>query len=340
MEFILPDQIYQEDGKVRRVGYEIEFSNVPLEEVAQYIQTQYGGTCNRHNAYRYQVKDTAWGDFTVEVDTRLLSEKMYKQFLEEQGIRVAEWEIGSRSLEEILDQWLATVTGLVIPYELSLPPLPLTEMEQAESLRRFLHEKHASGTKGALSYVYGMHINPEIPLQDAQTVLRYLRAFLLLYPWLFKISEIDFTRRISTYIQPFPEAYLELVLAPDYNPSPEKLLEEYHAHNPDRNRPLDLYPLFSWMMEERVSQLSSVKWVSKRPTLHYRLPNSLVGQADWSLALEWNRWLEVERLASEPTLIQEMSQKYLALDASLLQSKSDAWIKKLEEDYEIKAIQT
>jgi hypothetical protein len=51
--------------------------------------------------------------------------------------------------------------------------------------------------------------------------------------------------------------------------------------------------------------------VKPRPAFHYRLPNCLIDEPDWTLAREWNTWVTVEQLASDPERIRTMSREYL-----------------------------
>jgi hypothetical protein len=57
--------------------------------------------------------------------------------------------------------------------------------------------------------------------------------------------------------------------------------------------------------------------VRPRPTFHYRLPNCLVDDPSWSFALEWNRWVEVERLAEDPVRLARACEEARALPARL-----------------------
>jgi hypothetical protein len=47
--------------------------------------------------------------------------------------------------------------------------------------------------------------------------------------------------------------------------------------------------------------------VKPRPTWHWRLPDSRVGAPGWSILPAWERWVEVERLASDPWALTELS---------------------------------
>ena len=93
----------------------------------------------------------------------------------------------------------------------------------------------------------------------------------------------------------------------------ERLIDDYLRHNPTRNRALDLLPVLAHLDRDRVlSQAEGKHLVKPRPAFHYRLPNCMVDEADWTLASEWNRWVMVERLAGDPERLGRMSRRYLA----------------------------
>jgi hypothetical protein len=315
MEFKQPPILTNQRGEIRKAGFELEFGNLTLETVADAILQLYGGKLQVVHRYNQKVVDTEMGDFTLKIDLALLSEKEYHRLFDSLGIPIDEIQAGKRSLDTLIEGALETVARVSIPNELSFPPLPFDQVHRAEELRQALHDKKAEGTKASIFYAFAMHINPELPSQDVDTVLTYTRAFLLLYPWLLKSCQVDFTRRLTTFINPFPAAYYQLILPSDYQPNLQQFIRDYHLHNPDRNRPLDLYPVLAFMAPSEVNQLKNLGNVKPRPTFHYRLPNSLIDDPNWNIAAEWNRWYEVERLASEPALIRELSQEYLRMQA-------------------------
>jgi hypothetical protein len=111
---------------------------------------------------------------------------------------------------------------------------------------------------------------------------------------------VDITRRISPYINPFPAEYAKLVLDPTYPADAGRLIDDYVAHNPTRNRPLDMLPVLAHLDRQRVTdRIEDPHLVKGRPAFHYRLPNCMVDEPDWTLAREWNTWVEVERLAAD-----------------------------------------
>ncbi|NIS37837.1 amidoligase, partial [Candidatus Saccharibacteria bacterium] len=164
----------------------------------------------------------------------------------------------------------------------------------------------------------------EAPALDVQTLSNYLRAYLLLHHWIVKESDIDFTRRIAPFIDEFPEDYMRLILDSSYNPSRDELITDYHEHNPTRNRPLDMLPIFTHVNRQLIGDFSD-ELVKPRPTFHYRLPNCLIDDPNWTVAREWDYWVAVEKLANEPDKIAQMSKQYFEITNSFSFSVKDKW---------------
>ncbi len=192
-------------------------------------------------------------------------------------------------------------------------------------------EHHAEGTEAFLTNAFGTHINTELPDTETETILRYIRAFLLLYPWLLEAGDTDFARRMTSFINPYPAEYIALVLPPSYAPDLDTLIDDYHTLNPDRNRPLDMYPLFAALREDKIAQYTNLGSVKARKTFHYRLPNSRISDPNWTLAQEWNNWVVIEELASDPAKINAMSEDYLALKADTFIGFEQKWINKTKD---------
>ncbi|MFD3001039.1 amidoligase family protein [Pontibacter toksunensis] len=322
----LPVQ-HNERGEIRKVGFELEYANVNIEESVRIIQELYGGKEEIEHRFSRKVTGTSIGDFSVKIDLKLLNEKTYKEPLDKLNINLQDISIGNGTLEDEVEIALESVINKVIPYEITTPPVPFTEIEVFEKLRQTLYEHNAKGTEAFITNAFATHINPETPGTDAETILRYIQAFLLLYPWLVKEGETDFARRMTAFISPFPEEYADLVLSPEYHPDIEKLIDDYHQLNPDRNRPLDMYPLFAAIREEQVNQYRDLGNVKSRETFHYRLPNSWVSKPDWTLAREWNNWVVLEELANDPKRLAHMSKEYLALKEDTLIGFDSKWTK-------------
>jgi hypothetical protein len=189
-----------------------------------------------------------------------------------------------------------------------------------------LRDSQADGTRASLLYVFGFQLNPQVPDTTADVLVRYLKAYLALEDWLVAVTDVYLPRRLSPFVDSFPGDYKGLVLDPAYAPSLSALIDDYLEYNPTRNRGLDLLPVFALvepgMVRERVDAPEDVR---PRPTFHYRLPNCLVDEPAWSFALEWNRWVEVERLAEDPLRLLSVSRDVLSLSSSL---GPDEWIER------------
>ncbi|WP_018478759.1 amidoligase family protein [Pontibacter roseus] len=329
MAFKLPPVLHNEAGSLRRVGFELEYSNVGIEESARLIQELYGGEVQQESRFKLQVKDTELGDFTVEFDLTLLTEKSYKKAFEAFNIHVEEVKLGESTLEAEVEEALERIIGKIFPYEVACPPIPCTQLEQLEKLREALYRQHAQGTESFPTNAFGTHINVETPSKDTDTLLAYLRAFLLLYPWLLRVGDTDLARRLSPFIAPYPAAYTALVLQTGYSPDLERFIQDYHTHNPDRNRPLDMYPLFAALDQEALSPYTNLGKVKARDTFHYRLPNSSIALPDWTLAKEWNNWVAVEELAHDRPTLEQMCQEYLYLKKDSFLGFETKWIDRI-----------
>jgi hypothetical protein len=331
MKFEHPPVLYNNQGELRTVGFELEYTNVSIETSAQLIQRIYGGTIQKENRFKQEVKGTELGDFIIEFDLTLLTEKRYKKFFETFNLRLEDVRIGNGTLEDEVEETLGNLVGKVFPNEIACPPIPCTQLEQIEKLREALYLLHAEGTQSFLTNAFGTHINVEAPNLETATLLAYLRAFLLLYPWLLEEGRTDFARKMSPFIDPYPEVYIDLVLNPVYEPDLETFIRDYHTHNPDRNRPLDLYPLLAFIKEDTVVQYAKIGKVKARNAFHYRLPNSSIAQPDWTLAQEWNNWVQIEKLANDREKIAHLSEEYLSLKAHTLIGFDSKWIKRTKQ---------
>ncbi|GAB3816387.1 hypothetical protein GCM10028895_11540 [Pontibacter rugosus] len=308
----------------------MEFSNVGVEEAVQIVQELYGGKVEEAHRFSQKVVGTSLGDFTVEFDLTLLTEKNYKKVFNKLNIKLEDYKLEKGTLEDSVEDMLESVVGKIFPYEIAIPPVPCNQLGQLEKLRQALYEHRAQGTKAFLTNAFGTHINVEVPNTRTETLINYLRAFLLLYPWLLEAGKTDLARRVSPFIDPYPEAYAKLILNPAYQPDQEKMISDYHRYNPDRNRPLDMYPLFSALSQDTVNQFKDIGKVKSRETFHYRLPNSSISQPDWTLAQEWNYWVVIDDLANTPDKLEKMSQEYLHLKDNCLIGFDSKWTKETE----------
>ncbi|GAA0623853.1 amidoligase family protein [Halomonas beimenensis] len=298
------------EGRPRRVGVEIEFAGLPPRDTARLVCELFGGEVEVLSPHRLRVKGARWGDFGIELDTQYAHPD--ERLIDHEAYWDSEWErmrqdFHNRTRELIGD----VVTGLV-PTEIVCPPVPWEELGELDALVRALREHGAKGTDASLLYGFGLHLNPEVPDLAAESILAHLRAYLLTAPWLRDQIQVDITREVLPHANPFPRAYVLKVLDPAYAPDVETLIDDYLEYNPTRNRELDLLPLFAYLHPRHPHELLANRLVHPRPTYHYRLPNAQLSDPDWDATQEWNRWLEVERLAAAPRTLAERSADYLA----------------------------
>jgi hypothetical protein len=318
--FLLPPAVRNAAGEVRRAGFELEYASVSIEESAKIVRDVFAGREVVHSTFQREV-ETELGRFQVEIDTSLLKNKKYEAPLRALGVDPAEVDL------KWLENALLDTFSTLVPIEIATPPIPIDELGPLDELRRRLHEARARGTRAFILYAFGLHINPEIPSHDASVLRDVLRAFLLLYPWIKEHAEIDISRRISQYIKPFPDDYARLLLDPNYPASRERLIDDYLEHNATRNRALDMLPVLAHFDRERVMAkvADDAKLVKPRPAFHYRLPNCMIDEPNWTLAREWNLWVMIERLAYDHQRLTAMSRDYLAAKEQSLEPFVDTW---------------
>jgi hypothetical protein len=281
----LPPWRSNPEGQPRRIGVELEMTGPTLDELARVAADQLGCEVTETSRYERTLRGDTAGDWVVELDFHLL--KQLGQ-TERDGLM--------RSAEDALH----VVAQTLVPIEIVSPPLPMQRLSEVEALIARLREAGAKGTGDHPLNAFGMQFNPEIPRADAATLTAYVRAFLCLYDWLFARAEINLTRRLTSYVDPFPLHYVRLVTAPDYAPDLPGLIDDYLRHNPTRNRALDLLPLFAHLDPVRVAAVTDDPLIKPRPAFHYRLPDCEIDRPGWGIAAAWNDWLQVERLAADP----------------------------------------
>jgi hypothetical protein len=298
----LPPRQETAEGRPRRVGVEIEFAGVDAQAAARLVEAVFGGRAELTSKHQGVVRETRFGEFEIELD----SSHAHPKGAEEVG------ELRARLSAE-LRETVGDVVSAWMPFEIVGPPVPITDLPAFDELVARLREQRAEGTRANPLYGFGVQLNPEVAATDVAYLLAHLQAYLVLSPWLRREIEVDATRRLLPFADPFPEAYAQKVLAKSYTPSLDQLIDDYLEANPTRNRELDLLPLFAHLDEPRVRSRVDDPKIKPRPTFHYRLPNSGVDDPAWvGIVGEWNRWVEVERLADDPPRLRETADAFLA----------------------------
>lgn len=281
-------------GSVRRFGFEVEFGGIDLETAAQVLSGCIGAPVHKDTEYEWSAS-TDLGTFKIERDVT---------WLKKLGRRTAE---GDRltTAEKIEQALLAPIAEEVMPAELVAPPLRYDQLELVDEIARALGRAGASGTQDQPYYAFGVHINPEVWSSAVADILATVRAFSVLQRYLIDILDVNRARRITPYITPYPDRYLDLVLDPYYEPDQDMLIDDYLRENPTRGRALDLLVLFGTLDEKRVRLALPHEKINSRPAYHYRLPDSRVGIPSWSVREELRSWALVEHLACDPALLEE-----------------------------------
>jgi hypothetical protein len=319
--FNTPPWTLNYEGQPRRVGVELEMAGVDALAMADAVIAEVGGHFEQESAFAGTVHSDAMGEFRVELDTDLLTSRGYVTYLQKAGIDIAPGE-----LRDTLENLMSRAAGLVVPHELVCPPLPFEALPHLDRIRQRLHEAGAKGTEASPLYAFGLQFNIELHERSAAAILSVLRAFLLRYDTLLELSEVDLTRQISPYVHPYPEDYVFHLLQPGYTPDLTTFIDDFLRFTPTRNRPLDLLPLLAWIDRERVMAAPvERKLIKPRPAWHYRLPNCLIDQPDWSISAAWNDWVMVEDLAANPDSLQREAAQRLRNSSAMRQWLSGFW---------------
>ncbi len=269
-------------GSVRRVGVEIEFGGIDTSVTARIVRDTLGGSVEQFASHTATIRDTEIGDVKVELDWSWI-----RQSDDDGGVIDQTKEL------------LAELGRDVVPTEIVTPPLPGERIDALDRLMTALAAGGAKGTRSGLLNGFGLHLNPELWEADlnARSLRRVIQAYLLLSPGLRRDIQVDITRTILPFVAPFGDDYLRHMLRPDYDPDLDRLIDDYIAFNPTRNRELDMLPVFAHLDGDRVRRSLKDPKIASRPTFHWRLPNADLENPDWSIAHEWERWLSVEALA-------------------------------------------
>ncbi len=299
--------ITNHEGRPRRMGVELEFSGLTLKEISETITGLYGGEITYEGKYKSKIKTEVFSDagpFAVELDASLLKDGKMSGYLDKLSM-------GKKDIADKIEDIIADSAMDFVPMEIVSPPILITRLPELELLRDALQKQSVEGTRSSVFNAFGLHLNPEVPSFEPGEIRDFLRAFILMYDWLENRHDVDTTRHITPYIDPFPRKYAKVIMQPDYNPDIVQLTDDYLNFNPTRNRPLDMLPLFTLLDEERVTKVVDDGLTTKRPTFHYRLPNCDISNPDWTLATEWNHWVVVERIASSKDKLSRLTSSYL-----------------------------
>lgn len=274
----LPDLPFTqtEEGKDRLTGVEIEFAGLDEVTTATLIAEALGGEIEEDGAHARIVKGTSLGDITVELDTALRKVK---------GI-------------PLLEEGLSLARGLV-PVEIVTSALSMDGLRRFDAFLETLRDNGAQGSRAGVFLGFGVHLNPEIVGPDHPHTIKTIVAYALLEHWLRKHEELDGMRRVLPYVRAWPDSFVQALIE-DTPDSLADLMRLSAGHIDSRNHGLDVLPLFKHHDAELFEQLfPDDTLTSARPTFHFRLPDSRIDEADWSLAQPWALWHLVETIATQ-----------------------------------------
>ncbi len=316
-----PPRLDTRAGVERRVGVEVEFSGLELDAAAEATVAHLDATLRRKTEYEIEVDSKSLGNLRLEVDDHRLK-------------RLGREKLGSGELGPLdasTESFLAAFAGRLTPIELVTEPLTVDRLPALDELVRALGAAGGRGTEDGLLLAFGTHYNPEAPSFEAEDLRAHLQAFVLLFDWLTVKLDVNLTRRVTTFVDRYPESYARQLLASNGPLTLEQLIDDYLAENPTRNRALDMLPLFAHLDEERVRAVVDDGKIKARPTFHYRLTNSRVGASDWTVSRGWRYWLVVEDLAADPDRLARMTRAYLEHSENNTFQRRSTWAKRTEE---------
>ena len=274
------------DGAPRVVGVELEFGGLAVEAVARTVAAEAGGTATADDLDVWSVTDSPLGTFKAEIDTALKRDG---------------GEIEKLGREMILP---------VVPVELVCPPVPVADLPRIDAIARALADAGAAGTAAGALLAFGIHLNVSVAEDGPAYLQDVTTAFALLEDWIRHDAELDLSRRALPFVDPYPRGFVDALVA---RPDAARFAALYLAHNPTRNRALDLTPVLAEHDPQAVARaLGPDNSVSARPAFHYRLPDCRLDEPGWSLAEPWGRWVLVERMAGDTALLDRLCRDWTA----------------------------
>ena len=208
IDFFVPPRVNNVDGETRHVGVEIEYAGISAKDSAEIVRELLGGSVVADSPHRHRVEGTELGDFVCELDFQYAHPSMDPKKDSE----------ALRELDSRLSEMIGDASASFVPVEIASPPLPFDMLPSLEPLIGALRRAGALGTNEGFSYAFGLHLNPEVADDSAEWITAVPRAYLILSDWLRAEIDIDLTRRLFRFADPFPKDYLRLVCDPQYHP--------------------------------------------------------------------------------------------------------------------------
>lgn len=317
----MPDVLHTRDGKERKVGVEIELSGLGYGELVALSSRLLGGKSVQVSRYVSEVQ-TDLGAFLIELD----SDPIKDLDLQDPRLPESVRELGGHAMS-VID----AAAEKIVPLEIISPPLPFSELHRIERLCDELHDAGGLGSREAIYYAFGLQLNPELPDLEPATLLQYLRVFAALYEWLKARHQLDISRKLTTYIEPWSSAYIDLLISEHYAPDMQQLMKDYLHYNPTRNKALDLLPLFAHLDSELLARYVKDARVKSRPTLHYRLPDCDIDNPRWHFSSVWNDWVMLEQLVANPSDLEDLTTTFRQSRKLSLRNLTSSWVEVTQE---------
>ena len=313
----MPEKTGKSDGSPRQVGVEFELQGIAVDSLARLTASTLGGDVETLSEVEYLINVADQGEYRVEVDYALL-----KQVAKEHH----ETDDEQTTIDALALDALSAVSSVIVPCEVVSPPLPMQSFSHPmQKLTDAIRGAGGKGTGYSPFYAFGLHLNVEPPDLEAETVAAFMKAFACLFDWIVWKGEVDWARRMTPYIQRYPEEYDLQLTDPDYWPDWDTLIVDYLQANASRNRAMDMLPLLSEINPAAIRQAVDDDRVKSRPAFHYRLANCAIDDPDWSIADPWRRWLQIEHLASDRDSLNACCAEYRNNRERLLHRVDNTW---------------
>ena len=274
------------DGDPRLVGVEIELGGLDEAHVARLCAETLGGQAVQDDSHIWTVQGSSLGKLEVYLDIFLRNAAKTK-------LRDLALDLGRE----------------VVPVEIVTEPLDTDGLDKLNQLNTVLRKAGALGSGAGWVFGFGVHLNVQIASDSDADILRPLLAYALIEDWLRTASPIDDSRRLLPFTDPYPTDFVRALIELGPNGTARQAMELYLRHTPSRNRGLDMLPIFAHFWPDRIAEAISDK-TSARPTFHFRLPDCLIDDPEWSLAQEWQRWITVERVAADDALLARLCREW------------------------------
>jgi len=296
------------DG-ARKAGIEIEFGGLEEEKAAALIAETVGGRVVKKGDHEFRIENTDIGMVKVVLDTAFRARHP------------------SPMKAALLD-----LSRVVVPVEIVTEPLDLGRLPIVDRLRATLRAAGATGSRSGLFLGFGVHLNIDVPGEDADDIIPTVTAFAFAEDWLRRETPIDTTRRFLPFVDPYPRRFVDRLAQEGPGWSTADLTRVYLEETPSRNRGLDLLPLLRHIDEPTVVEAlgDMASPVHARPAWHYRVPDSRIDETAWSLAYEWNRWRVVECIAANRPLLERLRADWMMHRDSPTSTTGD-WRRHLED---------